>query len=346
VKNRIEIRDDRLARRRRCAAACALLTAALACAGCARPAAGPPPEPPRVEDMTVGPVRLSIKAEPPRVHYDRDLVLTISVSAPETLDVELPPLADRLGGFEIAGFYENESTVADGRKTRVYNARLTPLTADEHRLAPMALRVTDTRSRESAWLATRPIVFETAPSVAGPTPDGVRVDLQPVWVAPPARALALGALGALAVAALAALAVYGALRARRRVVESRMSPRERALRALDRLMGRGLPERGQVKEFYLELTMIVRRYIEWRHGVHAPEQTTEEFLAAVRDDARFAPEVVSRLTAFLEAADLVKYAAHRPAAPAVAAAGDTARGYIETDDRTQAAADARQGKGG
>ena len=69
--------------------------------------------------------------------------------------------------------------------------------------------------------------------------------------------------------------------------------------------------------------------------------STEEFLGAVRSDPRFPREVHTRLAAFLEAADLVKFAAHRPTQPVVEAATGTARDYIETDARQADAAGAK-----
>ena len=112
---------------------------------------------------------------------------------------------------------------------------------------------------------------------------------------------------------------------------------ERAIAELQRLLSRNLPARGLYKEFYIELTMVVRRYIERTHGIRAPEQTTEEFLVAVSKDPRFAPAVITKLRAFLQAADLVKYAAYRPDRPAIDQSLATARTYVETDADERAA---------
>jgi len=114
----------------------------------------------------------------------------------------------------------------------------------------------------------------------------------------------------------------------------RMSPRERALYELAELLARDLLGREQIKDFYFELTMIVRAYIERAHTIRAPEQTTEEFLLAVSRDSRFSPAVVGQLRTFLQAADMVKYAAFRPDQPTVNQALSTARNYIETDAET------------
>ena len=65
-------------------------------------------------------------------------------------------------------------------------------------------------------------------------------------------------------------------------------------------------------QFYVELTAVVRRYIERTTGIRAPEQTTEEFLREISQANTFNRDTNERLRNFLESADLVKFAAFRP----------------------------------
>ena len=274
-----------------------------------------------------------ITADPPRVELDRDILLTIKITAPSEIDVSLPSLDDRLQGFILNGTFETEPSSCDGKTTRQCNARLTPILASEYRLAPMAILYTD-RSRSPAeleWFATRAIVFEAVPPVEGKAGKDIEAVLTPVWIYPAFKTVSLYSILVIFVIG----AVILAWRLLRRIQHSmkvrRMSPRERALDELSALLTKDLIAKNLVKEFYMELTMIVRRYIERRHLIRAPEQTTEEFLATVVDDPRFSKDVVEKLKAFLEAADLVKFAAHRPPAEAVNKAIGTAREYIETE---------------
>jgi hypothetical protein len=62
----------------------------------------------------------------------------------------------------------------------------------------------------------------------------------------------------------------------------------------------------------VELTGLVRRYIERTQGIRAPEQTTQEFLAEIARRPDFPREEARRLRDFLESADLVKFAAYEP----------------------------------
>jgi hypothetical protein len=205
----------------------------------------------------------------------------------------------------------------------------------------MAIVYTDhSRSpAETGWFPTRPLLFDPIPPIKGKAGKDIEAVLSPVWIHPPAKmvllyiVIILGGIGLLFV-------LWKLLRKVHRTIRlMRMSPRERALHDLAELLAKDLIGRNLVKEFYLELTLIVRQYIERAHAIRAPEQTTEEFLVAVSHDPRFNPDTVKKLKLFLEAADLVKFAAYRPAPDAIDKATSTAREYVETDaeDRESAA---------
>lgn len=303
--------------------------------GCRRGDSTPPPvaPPPRVEEAAWGPIRVTLTFTPALVRLDQDVLLDIGIRAPEGMEVTLPPLDERLQGFAVSGRFERDPVTQDGIVTRELHIKLTPTVADEYRLAPLAATYTDRRVDPplTGWFPTPPVRLDTAPLVDGDPGSSLNVQLDPVWIRPTARTvLAYLALGIAALALLAGL--YKLLtRVREEVALRRLSPRERALRELTQLLARDLLARGLTKDFYVELTMVVRRYIERQHKVRAPEQTTEEFLQAVSRDPRFGAEVLARLRAFLQSADMVKFAAYQPGDDKTRQAVETARGYIEQD---------------
>jgi hypothetical protein len=286
-----------------------------------------------VEEMARGPIAVRIEATPAAVDLKRDVILKFEVTSPSEVEVVMPELGGRLEGFVLGGVFADDPSTQEGRTTRVLHARLSPLLADTYRLAPVAVVYTDrsTSPAKTGWFPTRPLVFDQAPPVRGSAAKDIEEHLNPIWVYPPFKTVAAYVVMVIGLLAAGILAFKLLGRLRRKIELMRMSPRERALRELDLLLARDLIAKDKVKQFYLELTMIVRRYIERRHTVRAPEQTTEEFLAAAARHPRFSPEVLSKLRAFLEAADLVKFAAHRPEGDAVETATRTARDYIETD---------------
>ena len=107
------------------------------------------------------------------------------------------------------------------------------------------------------------------------------------------------------------------------------------------LLRRALPSKGRFKDFYVELTMVVRRYIERRYAIRAPRQTTEEFLEAARNNRDFSVETLDGLRAFLAAADLVKFAGAEATPELADEAVGKARAYLEAERtaETPAAAD-------
>jgi hypothetical protein len=90
---------------------------------------------------------------------------------------------------------------------------------------------------------------------------------------------------------------------------------EIALEALAALGGSGMLERGEVKEFHIEASDILRRYVEARFRVEALEMTTREVLTGLEATGS-EPRFRDGLGAFLEQCDLVKFAKVRPGADA------------------------------
>jgi len=89
-------------------------------------------------------------------------------------------------------------------------------------------------------------------------------------------------------------------------------PREVAYEALEALKAKNLPSQGKVKEFYYELSLIVRHYIEDRFNIKAPEMTTEEFLFALQESETLSGTHRNHLKEFLNLCDIVKFAKYGP----------------------------------
>ena len=285
------------------------------------------------DNLSWGAVEILLRAEPAEVQLARDFTVILTVTAPASQTVEMPDLRDRFQGFTLAeGFPREPVTLPDGRRSREYRWRLVPDLAREYRLAPFAVTVRDPQvdAASERSFATRAVVFPAATRDASVAGD-VEIAPKPHWIAPTRRTVIgwLLLLGLVVVLVMFLVRLAGYLRRQTRL--RRMSPRERAFLELDRLLQLNLLEKGLYKDFYVELTQVVRRYIERAHGIRAPEQTTEEFLAAAREHPRFPPAVLGSLRVFLQSADLVKFAG-QAANPRVAdQAVQTAKTYIEQD---------------
>jgi hypothetical protein len=71
----------------------------------------------------------------------------------------------------------------------------------------------------------------------------------------------------------------------------------------------------QPREFCIAVSDAVRWYLEERFELHAPERTTEEFLAELQRSDRLLPDQKQTLGEFLQKCDLVKFARYEPSRP-------------------------------
>lgn len=88
-------------------------------------------------------------------------------------------------------------------------------------------------------------------------------------------------------------------------------PHEIALSALNQVKDEKLWQQGREKEYYTELTDILRKYIEDRFYISAPEMTSDEILTVIKgftdtDSSYYTLEQVLKLS------DLVKFAKYKP----------------------------------
>jgi hypothetical protein len=95
------------------------------------------------------------------------------------------------------------------------------------------------------------------------------------------------------------------------------TPIEKATSLLNNLEKKELWQKGEVKEYYSELTDIARNYIEEAIEIPAMESTTSELIlglraASVRKKMSVSQEIIENLERVLKQADLVKFAKSKP----------------------------------
>ncbi|SNR53747.1 hypothetical protein [Flavobacterium sp. ov086] len=95
------------------------------------------------------------------------------------------------------------------------------------------------------------------------------------------------------------------------------TPIEKATSLLNNLEQKELVQKGEIKEYYSELTDIARNYIEEAIHIPAMESTTSELIQAIRTASTkkkmtLTPETVENLERVLRQADLVKFAKSKP----------------------------------
>ena len=264
-----------------------------------------------------------------RIHKFRTMVVNaeqLGSAVTTGHDKRITKIGSRLRGFSAAEEFAEEPVEADGRTTQVVSWKLVPEPcADEYKIRPFVVAVA--KGAADLSFAAGPVYFRN-PADRERAEGGIEID--PEKDLPPLSWRLVGwiALAVLAAALVFAAAFFAVRYLSRRVKEHFMSPIERAWAELGRLLAKGLPGRGRYKDFYVELTMVVRRYVQRRYGIRAPHLTTEEFLRELGSSGRTDR---AKLAEFLENADLVKFAGIEATPEMADQATGSARDYLRSD---------------
>ncbi len=139
--------------------------------------------------------------------------------------------------------------------------------------------------------------------------------------------------GVLVVAVLAAL-IYYLLKKRKTKLPPPPRAHEIAYESLQKLQEKNLDKAGLIKEYFTELSSIVRVYIEHRFTLKAPEMTTVEFLEMVKNSRQLSEAHKSLLKEFLNRSDMVKFAKYGPTTDEIENSFIAAKNFIDETRET------------
>ena len=308
------------------------------------PAAIEPPKDAIVKTVENGPVKATVKVWPAKPSLGDSIYARLEVEAPAGISIDAPfqEAGDqRLGRFKVAGFTRDTEHKGNGT-LNLQTYTLEAQTSGKHRIPPFRLEMIDARGSgdkaKPQEILTDEVPIEIAPvkteavdaqlaEARGPLDEDVGGTN---WV------LVLGIVSFALVAGSGSILAFRGMRARRRI-EKQRSAYDEAVAHLRALESRGAPDDATADSWFVELSSIVRTYLEKRYEIRAPELTTEEFLLVATARPELRGEHRTLLTQFLERCDRVKFAAYRPDSDESLATLASARGFVE-DTRLQAVA--------
>jgi hypothetical protein len=236
------------------------------------------------------------------------VVLSVDVDAAD--QVEWPALGRALGPFELRGAEPPRRVGLNGGRAReTVRASVACFELGPQVLPGPLVRVS---GPDSLTLRLPSVVVVVRPVLR---PEDRNRDIRDIkapvpWKRPLpawARAVVVGVAVVVALAVLAWLA--RAWLRRRREAAARLPSHLRALRDLEALRRSDLLGAGRLKEYYVRLTEVLRRYLGERCGFEALDLTTAELLGLLEPSL---PGELDEARRILEASDLVKFARVRP----------------------------------
>lgn len=288
--------------------------------------------------VTKGPVTAHVHLAPHAPRLGDDLTLVIEVTAEPGVEVLMPAYGEAIEQFEVIGFLEDQTIDAAGRTVHRQEYRLQCSRSGDQRIPELLIEFVDRRPGQKAApededayeLFSEAVLFTVAsvlPEEAAPALRPPREALPPLPPPAPRRWPYVLAI-ALALTALAPLALRAWVAHRRRARQR--SAYDLARARLVELLARPRPtDAATMDHFFVELSALVRRYLEDRFTLRAPELTTEEFLALTGDSPDLTSAHRRLLRDFLRGADLVKFAHHVPSLQDLEAAIDSARRFLD-----------------
>ena len=257
------------------------------------------------------PVTATVTLDPPVIPFHHQSILTLEIECPSDVEVKLPDFSKVIGGLDLTGFPIQTTKALENNRKRVTSVcTLEAIMVGDYPIAPLtftwgenesltipspALQVRDltdlerSQAEQFAENAPPPTIREEWWRAYGP------------WVA--------------ALTGLALIAIAGVLwwkRGKRPVFVAPPTPWAIAYERLRELDQQHLPSSGAYDRYFVQLSDILRRYIEDRLHLRAPEQTTQEFLTDASKSGVLNESQQAMLAGFLRHCDRVKFARHVP----------------------------------
>ena len=243
--------------------------------------------------------------------------LTLELEKPENLKMEFPVLADNISEYiEILRQSPIDTILENNTMKLVQKFLITSFDSGEHRIPPFWFRLyfddrLDSIASNELFIRVYTMQIDTT---RGPTdikmPYDAPVTLKEVlpWI-----------FGVILLGGIIFFIFYYISRRKRNlpVFSLPSKPKEPphiiALRELDRIRDEKIWQKDKIKEFYSQVTDVLRNYIEERFAIPAMEYTSDETLSAFMSRGSILSEKsFSNLTQILHLADLVKFAKYLP----------------------------------
>lgn len=268
--------------------------------------------------ISKGPVKARVQLAKKSLSVLETQYLTLEIEAELGIDFETPGLQERLEDFKQAPWRSDKNAVTENIQTLTKYFALQKFESGEQIVPPLEVRFYETsgNAQKQTSLKTPSLKFTFN---ALENKDMVEREL-----APPLGLMQLKpfdwsfwaaiAVGTLLFIFILVWAIKRVLRKEKTTPPAPPIPAHiLAWRELETLVERQKQGELNAEIFVSEISNVLRRYIERRFDLRAPEQTTEEFILQLTRSGGELQTQQQVLVRFLEFTDLVKFAAKKVA---------------------------------
>jgi hypothetical protein len=253
---------------------------------------------------------------------------TIFIEKDKDIEVEPSAFGQNLGNFAIKDFGSKRNVSLNKERisqwyildTYITGKTIIPKVAIKHK-----------RKKEKDWsqIETGEVCVEVKSSLDKAGPNIQMRDIKEPVGLPLAINKYIILAGLLLLVVLGLSAGYFLKKNKEEKIIPKKPAHEIAYEQLEQLREKDYIGQARIKEYYTEISDIIRRYLENRFALRAPEMTTEEFLASARDAAELISEHKNLLKEFLLCCDLVKFAKYAPPLDEINSIFSSAKNFID-----------------
>ncbi len=258
---------------------------------------------------------------------------TVSIDYKEGMRVEQPGAGVNLGQFEIKNYKIQPPYSEDGRVFIKYEYEISVFDTGKFTIPPFPVAYFPTDSTKDYKIIEANSINIYVESVIQ---DGGKElkDVKPPVYIPFDYIFAISMATIIIAILVAAFFAYRFYRKKKesgyvfKAPEPRRPAHEVALADLDSLIAKNLPAGGEIKQYYIEISEIIRRYIEGRFFIPALEETSFEIMSEIHN-RQLEADIYQLLNDFLNLCDLVKFAKYVPEQSECDTGAEIARRFIE-----------------
>lgn len=261
-------------------------------------------------------VALEAKVNKNKIKIGDLIQYSIVVTRDEKVNIEMPNLGANLGAFEIHDYDDPDPVKQNGEIVQRREYIISTYDIGDYEIPPVTVRFSV--GEDSLWkeLTTEKIKITVAsvkPSEAGDIRDiKPPLEIERDWM----RIIRFAAAGLIIV--IIGILIFLYIKRRKegkslipRREKPKRPPHEIALDELNQLLQEQLLKKGEIKQFYIRISEIIRYYIEGRFFIIAIEMTTMQLIDTMKQ-AEIEDEDVQLVEDFLMQCDLVKFAKYIP----------------------------------
>jgi hypothetical protein len=262
------------------------------------------------------PITISSSVDKSRITIGDLFTYTVSVTHDKDIDIEMPGLGVNLGQFEIRDYEVYDPKKEKQKVISKVDYILSTFFTGDFEIPPLTIKYKTLKDTVFNTLSTEKIniIVESVKA----SEKGDIIDIKSPLLIPKnlwylLRWFVLG--GGILFICFLAILIYKRKKAGKGLLPVKeippRPPHEIALEALDKLKTSDLLTLGEVKQFYIEISEIIRQYIGGRYFVVAMEMTTTDVLLGLKT-SNINNDEFELFKIFLNRCDLVKFAKYIP----------------------------------